>query len=293
MVMKTIFIFILSISLWSISYAQLPKKRWLPQRSYQSSRPYWAIQPSLGMKKLAMTPTNFLLNYNHPFTDSLFPNQQNIKASKSAGGQTTAFNATLAFETGFTKGLLGEIRIDLIFTKPLLRSFEVGAGWNFELTYYENERLLTIRPVLDLVWLTNNIKIGSYTFPENVPSIAMVDAIFERKADLNFKLKNRAVGLRPRLSLSTPVNDKWLLRADVGYLFILTKKSEFKITQENINQAPYYPEINDPRLNFTMNGILSNKDLFTYSGLFTQLGIARKFGDNRDNGRKYKNQRWR
>lgn len=291
--MKTILIFLLSISFWGVSYGQLPKKKWLPQRSYQSSRPYWAVQTALGMKKLAMTPTNFALNYVHPFTDSLFPNQSPIRASKSAGGQSTAFNATLGVEGGFTKGPFGEIRLDLVFTSPVLRNIEVGGGWNFELTYYENERLLTIRPVLDFVWLVNKINIGSYTFPENIQSVAMVDAIFERRADLNFRLKNEAIGLKPRLSLSTAINERWMLRGDVGYLFILTKRSEFRITQENINQTPYFPETNDPRLNFTMNGVLRKKDLFTYSGLFTQLGIARKFGDNRDNGRRYKNNRWK
>ncbi|MCU0438146.1 MAG: hypothetical protein MUC49_09525 [Raineya sp.] len=291
--MKIILTFLLSISIWSVSYAQLPKKKWFPQRSYQASRPYVAVQPSVGIKKLSMTPTNFVLDYNHPFTDSLFPSQANIKVSKTAGGQRTAFNATIAVEIGFSKGPFIESRTDFIFTNPLLRGIEVGAGWNFELTYYENERLLTIRPVVDFVWLVNHIKIGSYTFPEDEPSVAMVDAIFERRADLNFRLTNKATGIKPRLSISTPINEKWMLRGDIGYLFILYKRSTFRISQENVNQTPYYPEVNDPRLNFTMNRVLTSKDLFVYSGLFTQLGVARKFWDNRDNGRRYKNQRWR
>jgi len=291
--MKAILVFLLSLSFWGISYAQLPKKRWLPQCSYHSSMPYLAVQSSAGVKKVKMTPTEFLLNYNHPFTDSLFPSQENIRASKFAGGRSTVLDLTLATEVGFTKGPFGEIRFDYAFAKPSLKSLEVGGGWNFELVYYENERIFTIRPALDFVWLANDIKIGSYTFPANVKSVAMVDAIFERRADLNFTLRNRAQGLKPRLSLSTPIGTRWWLRGDFGYLFILHKRSNFKITQENVNQAPYILSPNEPRLNFTMNAGLHKKDLFVYSGMFSQIGIARRFGDDRDNGRRYKNNKWR
>jgi hypothetical protein len=282
----------LLLSSWDI-YAQLPKKKWFPQRSYQSTRPYWAAQGSLGIKKMNFTPTVFILDYNHP-PDSLFPNQPRpIGASTTRGGSPIAINSTFALEAGMSKGAFAELRFDMLFKRPLIGSFEAGAGWNFELTYYENERLLTLRPVVDFVWLFNDINIGSYSFPEGVNSIAMVDAIFERRADLNFWLRNRAQGIKPRLSISTPLSEKWLLRADVGYLFVIKKRSSLRISQENINQVPYILAPDEPRLGFTMNGLRSRTDLFTYSGWFTQIGFARKFGDNRDNGRRYKNNRWK
>lgn len=269
-------------------FAQLPKKKWLPQPSYQANRPYWALQTSFGMKRLALTPTIFALNYNHPDSDTLFLGQENIEALKVSGGASWAFNANFAIEAGLTKSIFGELRFDFLPTKPFINSFEVGAGWNFELTYYENERLLSIRPVLDFVVLTNQINIGTYRFPSDRRSIAMVDAIFERQDDLTFRLRNIATGLKPRLSISYPISPRWMLRGDFGYLFILQKKSTFTIYQKNINQFRYKLSPDEPRLGFTMNGVTSRTDLFTYSGMFGTIGIARKFGDNRDNGRRYK-----
>lgn len=272
----------------STSYAQLPKKKWLPQRSYQATRPYWALQTSLGIKQLALVPTLFALNYNHPDTDTLFIGQENIEALKISGGNSLAFNANFAVEAGFTKGLFGELRFDFLATKPFISSIEVGAGWNFELTYYENERLLTIRPALDFVVLTNQITIGTYQYPPDRRSVAIVDAIFERQDDLTFRLRNTATGLKPRLSISYPLSSKWMLRGDIGYLFILQKQSTFIVHQKNANQWRYKLSPDEPRLGFTMNGAVSRTDLFTYSGMFSTIGIARKFGDNRDNGRRYK-----
>jgi hypothetical protein len=270
------------------SFAQLPKKKWFPQRSYQALRPYWALQTSFGIKRLALIPTLFALNYDHPDSDTLFLGQENIQALQVSGGNSWAFNANFAVEAGFTKGFFGELRFDFLATKPFINSFEVGAGWNFEFTYYENERLLTLRPAVDLVFLSNQITIGSYNFPPNRRSIAMVDAIFERQDALTFRLRNTATGLKPRLSISQPLSAKWALRADIGYLFILNKRSTFMVHQKNINQWRYKLSPDEPRLGFTMNGITSRTDLFTYSGFFATIGIARKFGDNRDNGRRYK-----
>ncbi|WP_448528129.1 hypothetical protein [Raineya sp.] len=290
--MKTIFrvlgIVVVVCLLVLSAQAQLPKRKWLPQRSYQEPRAYWAVQLSLGAKQLAMTPTLFALNYDHPDTDTLFLNQENITAATFKGGSSIAFNANFALEAGFTKGFFGEIRFDGIFTNPFLNSVEVGGGWNFELTYYENERLLTIRPAVDFVWLFNQFKIGSYNFPENARQIAMVDAIYERRANLNFYLRNQASGIKPRLSISLPISPGWMLCADIGYLFILNKYSRFRITQENIHESPYVLSPDEERLGFTMNGTRSRTDLFTYSGFVYNIGIARKFGDNRDNGRRYK-----
>lgn len=270
------------------TFAQLPKKKWLPQRSYQDTRPYWALQTSFGIKRLALTPTLLALNYDHPDSDTLFRGQENIEALKISGGSSLAFNVNFAVEAGFTKGFFGELRFDFLATKPFITSYEVGGGWNFELTYYENERLLTIRPVLDFVVLTNQITIGSYKFPSDRRSIAMVDAIFERQDDLTFRLRNIATGLKPRLSISYPISPKWMLRGDFGYLFVLQKRSTFTAYQKNINQFRYKLSPDEPRLGFTMNGVVSRTDLFTYSGMFSTIGIARKFGDNRDNGRRYK-----
>ncbi|MDW8296636.1 MAG: hypothetical protein RMJ97_07095 [Raineya sp.] len=272
---------------WELE-AQLPKRRWLPQRSYQEPRPYWAMQLSLGAKQLLMTPTLFALNYDHPDSDTLFLNQENIITGTFKGGSSIAFNANFAVEAGFTKGFFGELRFDGIFTNPFLTSIEVGGGWNFELTYYENERLLTIRPVVDMVWLFNQFKVGSYNFPENVRQIALLDEIYERRATLNFYLRNQATCIKPRLSISLPISPGWMLRADVGYLFVLNKRSRLRITQENIHESPYVLSPDEERLGFTMNGIRSRTDLFTYSGFVYNIGIARKFGDNRDNGRRYK-----
>lgn len=269
-------------------HAQLPKRRWLPQPSYQEVRAYWAVQLALGVKQLVMTPTLFNLNYDHPDSDTLFFNQENITASTFRGGQNVAFNANIAVEAGFTKGFLGEIRFDGIFVNPLTTSVEVGGGWNFEFTYYENERLLTLRPVVDLVWLFNQIKIGSYNFPENIRSVAIVDKIFERQSRLNFYLRNQAIALKPRLSISSPWGRGWMIRADIGYLFVLGKKSRFRITQESVYESPYVLSPDEERLGFTMNGIYSKEDLFTYSGFVFTIGIARKYGDYRDNGRRYK-----
>ncbi|MDX1904983.1 MAG: hypothetical protein SFU27_12565 [Thermonemataceae bacterium] len=270
--------------------AQLPKKKWFPQRSYQAKRPYWAAQGSVGVKLLSLTPTLFALNYNHSPDDTLFAGQPSIVASKFAGGQTVVLNTTFALEAGLSKGLFGELRLDLLFANPFIIGFEVGGGWNFELTYYENERLLTIRPALDVVSLNNQIFIGSFD-PSPYRSIAFVDEVYERENVIDFRLRNRATGLKPRLSISQAISPKWALRLDIAYLFILNKTSDFSVKQQNINEKAYILSPKEQRLGFTMNGIVRSKDLFSYDGFSFQLGIARRFGDNRDNGRKFKQSR--
>lgn len=287
--MKSFYSLLILYLLLSVqTLAQLPKKKWFPQKSYHENRLYWAVSGLGGIKRLTLTPTLFALNYDHPSADSLFPNQENITAGKLSGSLGNVFNATFGVEFGLTKSFFLEARADLIFAKPFTSGFEIGVGYNFELIYYENERYFTIRPVLGLEFLSNQIKVGSYRFPPSTPSVAMVEAIFERRADLNFTLKNTIMALKPRLSISHPISERWAIRGDMGWLLVLNKKSVFSISQENINQTPYQPAIDDPRLGFTMNGIRSKQDLFVYSGFFSQLGIVRKFGDPRDNGRRFK-----
>jgi hypothetical protein len=281
------FFFLILILGISTSFGQLPKRKWFPQKSYHAPRLYVAFQAMAGLRQYVISPAAFTEFY------AISPDGTVLETPIVMGTVVPAcfraFNTNLSAEVGLSRGIFAEARFDVIVGQPLTFAAETGIGWNFETVFYENERLLTIRPAIDVAWLHNRTNVGTHS---HTKALLLNDHYFERPGSIAFSIIDNIFGIKPRIGVSTPLNTRWFFRFEAGYFITLSHKSILEISQKNDTYENKYRVSPDAPVGFAINGISREKTPFNYNGYFVTAGIAYEIGDRRGKGRKYKNIRY-